>query len=1529
MSGRKPNSAKVAEIEDVTLKFKESNVRPSKPSASASSMDDRQGRTRHDVQAHSAMVETHTRPGARVEMQTLALGKECENLAYDTIKHIHGPDFVLKDRSLYRDRGGNLATQYWINSGTLQVQGSVDYSNKQANSAQDQIKLFAVDKLVGSGFTCILCLPQPIRLIATFRGDVGSALELLASRYFKMGLKFDLAFPPKHCTVESPPKHSDQEREAILLTREEEKESLAAIYEGAFKEKIANRVWVLELELDYLLELFMEPGSRLGGPTVNGDWDSRSNSKPKTVKKDFCKFYAKGQCKFSYNCRFSHESPGVIPKTEEKERYLFELEVRFPQDSQYPRECPVVFLKTNALFVPPSALIHVGYRLVQEARTIVGDNSQGCVFDLENLLKYNTDEIKAVALGKLEAFPDPAESLFPPPLSEEITSVQETNTQGKERQTTTRAPRAEVSLDALQREDVSLARKFREKKNLPRYNNFCDKRRELPAWGKMQEIVRTVADNQVVVISGETGCGKSTQVPQFLLDDWLLSYNPQNRRHVEIVCTQPRRLSAIGVAERVADERAERVGQSVGYQIRLESKISSMTRLTFCTTGILLRRLEGDPHLSMVSHIIVDEVHERSEESDFLLLILKDLLPVRPDLKVILMSATLNADLFSEYFNKVPTLHIEGRTFPVTQLFLEDILESTGYVLEEYSKYARRFTKKDLSSLETILELADVQTAESVVNPRTNDEDLNIAQMCNRYGDYSKQTCKTLFMMDVVDETFKINNDLIEDILVWIIEGDHEFSRKGAILVIRQVHEGDPIVFLPGLAEILSLHDHLQSNNVLGAQNGSVMLVPLHSTLTSEEQAMVFHKPKSGVRKIVLSTNIAETSITIDDCVFVIDTGRMKEKRFDSNKNMESLESVWVSRANAQQRKGRAGRVMPGVCIHLYTSHRYYSRILAQPIPELHRVPLEQLLLRIKTLPRFANKDVHDVLGGTIEPPCDENIDSALVRLQLVGALNVEKELTPLGRHLASLPVDVRLGKLMLFGAIFCCVDSALTIAACLSHRSPFVSPIGHRDLADAKKKQMAVSNSDHLTMLEAYKRWRAERVRSRYAGKNYAQVNFLSDKTLVAMADIKHQFLELLASIGFIHLTHRSRRSGEDKVCQMVAEELNSNNSNNRILAAILCAALYPNVVKVLTPERFFAASVGGAVPREHRSDEMKFKTKLDGYVFLHPSSVNFDQTYFQSPYLVYQEKHKTSKVFIKDSTMVPLLPFILFSGCDLHVELNQGRFVLALDDGWIMVAVESQRVAELLRLIREELIKILAEKIKDPTLDLSTDDRSKKVYLASFLVLRISRATVSICWSQELLYQSADLKSYCINLLISRATVSICWSQELPYQSAGLKSYRINLLVSRATVSICWSQELLYQSADIKSYCINLQISRATVSICRSQELLYQSADLKSYCINLQISRATVSICRSQELLYQSLWVSRAAVSIYVGLKSYCINLCGSQELLYQSLWVSRATVSISVGLKSYCINMRVSRATVSICGSQELLLSIAIKF
>lgn len=185
---------------------------------------------------------------------------------------------------------------------------------------------------------------------------------------------------------------------------------------------------------------------------------------------------------------------------------------------------------------------------------------------------------------------------------------------------------------------------------------------------------------------------------------------------------------------------------------------------------------------------------------------------------------------------------------------------------------------------------------------------------------------------------------------------------------------------------------------------------------------------------------------------------------------MESLELVWVSRANALQRKGRAGRVMPGVCIHLFTSNRYKYQFLQQPVPELHRVPLEQLLLRIKVLPNFENRSVFNVLAATIEPPAVESIDSAVLRLQDVGALDESQALTSLGLHLAALPVDVRIGKLMLFGAIFCCVDSVLTMAACLSYKSPFVSPFGKKDQANAKRKIFASGNSDQLTVLKAYK---------------------------------------------------------------------------------------------------------------------------------------------------------------------------------------------------------------------------------------------------------------------------------------------------------------------------------------------------------------------------------------------------------------------------------------------------------------------------
>lgn len=306
--------------------------------------------------------------------------------------------------------------------------------------------------------------------------------------------------------------------------------------------------------------------------------------------------------------------------------------------------------------------------------------------------------------------------------------------------------------------------------------------------------------------------------------------------------------------------------------------------------------------------------------------------------------------------------------------------------------------------------------------------------------------------------------------------------------------------------------------------------------------------------------------MTIDDCVFVIDAGQQKEKHFDSNRNMESLETVWISKANASQRRGRAGRVMPGICIHLFTQHRHDYNILRQPIPEIHRVPLEQLLLSIKMLPNFDNHSLLTVLNRSIEPPTNENVQGAIKRLQNLGAFEKEN-LTALGSHLALLPVDVRIGKLMLFGAIFQCLDSILTICACLSHKSPFVSPFSKRQQADARKRQFAIGNSDHLTVLNAYRKWKEVRKNGRYASQVYADENYLSLRTLEMLGEIKFQFLELLISIGFVPVDmpkHRKGKAFDDNLIEVTGKDLNTNSDNSRLIGAILCAALYPNVIKV-----------------------------------------------------------------------------------------------------------------------------------------------------------------------------------------------------------------------------------------------------------------------------------------------------------------------------------------------------------------------------
>lgn len=420
------------------------------------------------------------------------------------------------------------------------------------------------------------------------------------------------------------------------------------------------------------------------------------------------------------------------------------------------------------------------------------------------------------------------------------------------------------------------------------YQYMLKARMQLPMWAFKDEVLRTIERQQVVIICGETGCGKSTQVPAFILEHEL-----SQGRICKIYCTEPRRISAISLARRVSEELGERksgLGTSrsmVGYAIRLESQITNQTRLIYATTGIVMRLMESSDDLSYITHLVLDEVHERSIDSDFLLIILRRLMIRRPNLKVILMSATVDAGRFSAYLDGAPILTVPGRTFPVETKFLEDAVELTNYNLD-----------RGKPQMDYVVDYDDAEV-EDISDQNTKTE------AANNLRAYSVSTRKTLAHLD----EYRIDYNLILLLLEKIAVHAEYINYSKAILV-----------FLPGIAEIRRLNDIL-SGHPLFTQGWYIY--PLHSTIASEEQERAFQVPPQGVRKIVLATNIAETGITIPDVTCVVDTGKHREMRFDERRQLSRLIETFISRANAKQRRGRAGRVQKGLCFHLFTKYRH------------------------------------------------------------------------------------------------------------------------------------------------------------------------------------------------------------------------------------------------------------------------------------------------------------------------------------------------------------------------------------------------------------------------------------------------------------------------------------------------------------------------------------------------------------------------------------------------------------------------------
>lgn len=354
------------------------------------------------------------------------------------------------------------------------------------------------------------------------------------------------------------------------------------------------------------------------------------------------------------------------------------------------------------------------------------------------------------------------------------------------------------------------------------------------------------------MIEGETGCGKTTQVPQFILDRWI---SDGNGSVCNILCTQPRRISAISVAERVAQERGEQVGgKSIGYSIRLENRTPSRIggTITYCTTGIVFQMLKTDPFLNNVSHLVVDEIHERDVLGDSLLAIIKDLIIIRPDLKIILMSATINAEQFASYFNNCPIFHIPGFTYPVEEFYLEDALELTKFefpikervfdsgLLPQHRQFPRGYKGN-----------REIRVKEDTAEQRKHTEFIQpYIEYIEETGQYSPSIIKQLLNV----ESENINLDLVQLLIEHICDTD---TKNGAILV-----------FLPGYDRISNLHQKLANSSKFSTDR--CLLIPLHSLMPTTNQREVFNPPPAGKRKIVIATNIAETSITIEDIIYVI-----------------------------------------------------------------------------------------------------------------------------------------------------------------------------------------------------------------------------------------------------------------------------------------------------------------------------------------------------------------------------------------------------------------------------------------------------------------------------------------------------------------------------------------------------------------------------------------------------------------------------------------------------------------------------------
>ncbi|XP_054721119.1 putative pre-mRNA-splicing factor ATP-dependent RNA helicase PRP1 isoform X2 [Uloborus diversus] len=497
------------------------------------------------------------------------------------------------------------------------------------------------------------------------------------------------------------------------------------------------------------------------------------------------------------------------------------------------------------------------------------------------------------------------------------------------------------------------------------YYELFKKRITLPVWEYKPKFFDMLKKNQIMVLVGETGSGKTTQIPQ-----WCVEFLRESGIRRGVACTQPRRVAAMSVAARVAEEMDVMLGQEVGYSIRFEDCSSMKTILKYMTDGMLLREAMSDPLLEAYGVVLLDEAHERTLATDILMGVLKQVVSRRADMKIVVMSATLDAGKFQNYFDNAPLMTVPGRTHPV-EIF--------------YTPEPER--------------------------------------------DYLEAAIRTVIQIHMCEET-----------------------------------EGDILLFLTGQEEIEEACKRIKRElDNLGPDVGDLKCIPLYSTLPPNLQQKIFeapppNKPNGAIgRKVVVSTNIAETSLTIDGVVFVIDPGFAKQKVYNPRIRVESLLVSPISKASAQQRAGRAGRTRPGKCFRLYTEKAYKTEMQDQTYPEILRSNLGTVVLQLKKL------GIDDLVHfDFMDPPAPETLMRALELLNYLQSLNDEGDITDLGAVMAEFPLDPQLAKMLISSCDYNCSNEILSITAMLSdHEDPqwcYDNFVNYRSLKSADNVRQQLS---------------------------------------------------------------------------------------------------------------------------------------------------------------------------------------------------------------------------------------------------------------------------------------------------------------------------------------------------------------------------------------------------------------------------------------------------------------------------------------